>query len=225
MNKQQNLRKTHTCYKFKTKVHISMQRKDTMAQNQSWSLEHIRHIIARLDKNHVNITIHSNDFEETKAMDTIYQTPDDPYRDFDEFSLQPFAHTHTPQVVNVANGLLAIVRCLMQNANLKDVKLFIDTLKMYTDATLVKDLHITKYKLSKKKLKEDLDSIEKHLYDNGWVKDNFDSMTKCILVAFSRCYGCSMYIEGECEMHIESVSAHTQLHLKLSGGVCSCVTF
>ena len=108
-----------------------------MTTNQSWSFEHIQHILSRLDKNHVTIPIQSNDFEETRALDVIYQQSEDPFKAFDEFILQPF--TSTPQVHVITNGLLMLVRCLMQNVDMKDVKLFISTLKMYIDATLVKE--------------------------------------------------------------------------------------
>lgn len=193
-----------------------------MAANQTWSFEHIQHILARLDTNHINTSINANDFEETRALDTIYQVQEDPFKDFDEFVLQPY--THSSYVPKVANGLLALTRCLMQNANLSDVKLFINTLKMYIDATLVKDLHITKYKLTKKKLKEDLEGVDVNIQNNIWAKDNLSNVAKSLLVAFSRCYQCNIRIEGIVEIHIECPNTNTHLHLKLNEDVCTCET-
>ena len=198
-----------------------MQRRNTMPNNQSWSIEHIQHILSSLDKNHITIPINTNGFEETRASASIYNMPDDPYSDFDDFGLQQQVE-RVKQESPIANCLLALVRCLMQNVNLTDTKAFIRTLKMYIDATLVKDLHITKYKLTKKKLKEELDTIDTNLDNNAWVKDNYGSVSKSLLVSFSRCYGCNIHIEGLCEMHIEYVSANTNIHLKLTEGSCTC---
>lgn len=198
-----------------------MQRNDPMTVAQSWSIEHIRQILSRLDKNHVTIPIQSNGFEETRALEEIYQISEDPFTDFDEFTFQSKAPSSNATKATMSNSLLMIVHCLMQNVNLNNIQLFITTLKMYIDATLVKDLHITKHKLTKKKLKEDLDSIDRNIHNNVWVKDNCESMLKSLLLAFSRCYGCNIHIEGLCKLYIEVPNANNNIHLKLTEGGCT----
>jgi hypothetical protein len=185
-------------------------------------ISHIRNILQSLTKNHITVPIITNRFEETCAMDVYSQVTTNEYEDFDDFDkectsahlIQSSAPIPSTQqvVIEKPSAIRSLLQCLsivqnetqqttqtaqtLQESSKIEMMQLLFNLKEFLSKTLLKDLEITKMKLTKKKLKEDIDVIYKNVDSNNNIQ-GFQENVKGMLVVASRYMHKEIHVQGD----------------------------
>jgi hypothetical protein len=184
-------------------------------------VSHIRNVLQSLTKNHINVPIISNNFEETSAMNVYSQIMTNEYDDFDDFDKECMCVSSivpTPANIPVErpSAIRSLLQCLsivkkqnnqtpQESSKVEMMQLLLD-IKEFLSKTLLKDLDITKMKFTKKKLKEDIDIIYKNVDSNNDIQ-GFQDNVKGLLVIASRYLQKEIHVEGDLQLHVPCKSS------------------
>lgn len=188
-------------------------------------VSNIRAVLQALTTNHITVPIHTNQFEETCAMSIYDSVLSDPFADLDDFAaecnkpmkednIQQCTSTFTkPSSANVS-PIRSLLDCLYSvdkkdkhktNNKIELIQMILN-FKEYIANTLVKDLDVTKFKLTKKKLKEDLDFIYQNVDTNNNI-NGLQEYIKSLLVVASRNFEYVIEVKGDIELVIQHKGA------------------
>lgn len=177
-------------------------------------VSHIRTVLQSLKKNHITVPIITNQYEETCALNIYEPILQDKFGSFDDFALEcASVTTQTPILPDVIEPSTAPIRSLLdclqsvkqpekykKSTKVELMEMLLD-FKEFIANTLLKDLDIAKFKVTKKKLKEDLDTVYRNV-DNVTVIEGFADLVRNVLIVASRKLECSVGVQGQMIMTI-----------------------
>jgi hypothetical protein len=99
-----------------------------------------------------------------------------------------------------------------QCSKLELMQMLLD-IKEYIASTLLKDLDIAKHKVSKKKLKEDLDFIYTNV-DTSNKLEGYNEQVRHLLVVASRYLKCDISVKGDFTFDVKCKHSHTMLTME-----------
>ncbi len=187
-------------------------------------VSHIRTVLEALKSNFITVPIITNQYEETYAMNVYDCVLRNPFHDLDDFTkechevnqkmqinpskivqLPAAVPKSTPSEVYPLRSLLDCVQSVKSPEKYRmstklDLMQVLTDFKDYIANTLLKDLDITKFKLTKKKIKEDLNTIQTNI-DMVTVNDLQD-LAKSLLVVASRNLKYNVEVTGDINLMI-----------------------
>lgn len=193
-------------------------------------VSHIRAVLATLKSNYITVPIITNQYEETYAMNIYDSVLKNPYDDLDDFTkecrkinpvpskgLHLQTSTSTTPSLDEVYPLRSLLDCVQSVKSPEKYRMStkIDLLQILTDFkdyitnTLLKDLDIAKFKVTKKKIKEDLHTIHANI-DMITVNDLQD-LTKSLLIVASRNLKYSIEVNGDINLLISHKEADNNM--------------
>lgn len=187
---------------------------------------HIRDVLSSLKKNLVTVPIIANDFEETRAMNIYANVIQNPYVGMDDFEeecnmdiapkkgimdIAPNVASTSSTPVQQTQPLVlrSLLQCLYnakhpegkRTSTKLDLMQLLNDIKEFVAKTLIKELDIAKYKITKKKIKEDLDFIFKNV-DSLQNLNVFKDGARTLLIVASRYLKTDIVVKGDMELDV-----------------------
>lgn len=183
-------------------------------------VSHIRTVLEALKSNYITVPIITNQYEETYAMNVYDCVLRNPFDDLDDFSKEcheayQMKHVHpskavqqpspSPSEVFPLRSLLDCVQSVKSPEKYRmstkfDLMQILIDFQEYIASTLVKDLDIAKFKLTKKKIKEDLTTLHTNI-DTATV-NNLQDLARSLLVVASRNLKYNIEVTGDINLTI-----------------------